>query len=308
MDRIVKWNFRRRFGIEYEFGNSSSEVETMANVVDSNGGRCRSRTYEHTRENSTWVAKTDSSCGYSGGGCELVTPILSGPDDLKFAAELLVPLREAGFGFNNRAGNHVHVEIADYNFDNVSSLVAHWVKIERFIMNGTPACRHNNGYCRQIENVHYSLRANHNYTPNELWECIRYGRDAINFGNFSLDRDGRNSRGTVEFRFGEMTHDPEVIKNRVRFLIWIVEACRVLPFPDNLNWYSPKQVLSVFGLLQKPNSAIKLHFSPAIQSMRKWLLQRLIDFAPPEFDKDRIMCQTLLADINTEQELMALSD
>lgn len=294
MDRMVKWKSNRRFGIEYEY-NRDTSCRQIAQVVTGAGLECNVRRYEHTSVNSAWVAKPDSSCGF-----ELVTPILSGWRKLKVASEILIPLAEAGIEYGNECGNHVHVELADFSADQAKILACYWIKIEKFVMNGTPSHRQSNNYCNTIERRTLSLIPNHTYSLDNVWEYCS-GRNAINFSNFRADRHG--SCGTVEFRFGEMTRDPEVIKNRVRFLIWFVEICKILPSPDNLNWLSPKQVLSMFGLLQRPDSPIKLHFSPAIQSMKKWILKRVIDLSPNNYIKDRQICQRLLDDINNEQSL-----
>jgi len=214
----------------------------------------------------------------------------------------LTVIRDAGINYGNSCGNHVHVEIADFELEQAKIMAAYWIKIERFIMNCTPNCRQDNRWCRTIEYRTRSASPNRLYSPDDAWNYCR-GRDAINFGNYRNGRYG--DRGTVEFRFGEMTHDPEVIKNRVRFLIWFVEICKILPAPDNLNWYSPKQILKMFGLLQRPESPVKLHFSPAVQSMRKWLLERLIAYASDDYARDREMCEQLLAEINEEQRIIA---
>ena len=301
MNQIVKWKSQRRFGIEFEFRNSSSSLEVLQRTVQSAGFQCRRINYEHTRNNgSEWCAKTDSSCG-----TELASGILKGWRELKLAAELLPKLEEAGFYYQDNCGMHVHVELADYNSEQAKVLGMIWLKIERFVMNGTPASRQDNTYCRTIERRTTHEEPNRHYSPDWVWNNVLGNRDAINFGNYRPGTDGYGSRGTVEFRFGEMTFDPEVIKNRVRFLIWLVEICKILPAPDNLNWYGPKQILKMFGLLQRPQSPIKLHFSPAVQSMRKWVLERLIAFSAPTFERDIELCQRMLEEINNEQQLLA---
>jgi hypothetical protein len=173
-------------------------------------------------------------------------------------------------------------------------MAAYWMKIERFILNGTPSHRRDNTYCSLLTQINRSTVANQTYQPERVLRDMAHGRNAINFQN-------RTDRGTVEFRFGEMTFDPEVIKNRVRFLIWFVEMCKILPPPDNLNWLTPKQALRMFNLWENPNSIVKYSYSPAIQSMRKWLLSRLVEFGPNAFRKDVERCKNMLEEIeNTE--------
>lgn len=288
MNRLLKWNFGRKFGIEYEFSNNSSRLSDMSIIVrETTGQDAEVRRYEHTSDNyHTWVCKTDSSCG-----TELVSPILNGPSKLKIAAEVLPALQNNNFLFNDRCGQHVHIEISDFTEKQAGIIAAYWMKIERFILNGTPSHRRGNQYCALLTQDNHDIEVNRTYTPENVLNNMAHGRRAINFQN-------RNNRGTVEFRFGEMTFDPEVIKNRVRFLVWFVEMCKILPPPINLNWLTPKQTLHILNLWEDPKSTIKYHYSPAIQSMRKWLLSRFVEFAPDTFKRDSDRCRALIEELN----------
>lgn len=286
MKRLLKWNFNRKFGIEYEFSNRAASRERMAGIVRGiTGQNVEIHSYSHTCSNyNYWDCKTDSSCGI-----ELVSPILSGPSKLKEAAEILPILLNNNFTINNRCGQHVHVEIKDFTEEQAGIIAAYWMKIERFILNGTPAHRRGNYFC-QLLTERSAVDVGYEYSPVRILSSMATGRDAINFQN-------RNGRGTVEFRFGEMSFDPEVVKNRVRFLIWFVEMCKILHPPKNLHWMTPKQVLYTLNLWSNPSSTIQYEYSPAVQSMRKWLLSRLIEFAPVTFKKDADQCKILLEEI-----------
>ena len=289
MNRLLKFKFERNFGIEYEFTNTSSSLTRMADLVRSLvGDECRVVSYEHTRNNyNYWVCKTDRSCG-----TELVSPILHGPAALKKATDILVALHDDDFRINNSCGQHVHIEIADFTTEQVGILVAYWLKVERFIINGTPAHRRQNSFCSPSTH-HFTINPTYKYDPELILRSFSSGRRAINLGNWIASEN----RGTVEFRFGEMTFNPEIVKNRVRFLIWLVEMCRILPMPNNLKWFSPKEALSMFGLWEDPSSIIKYQYSPAMQSMRKWLLKRLVQYAPPVFEKDIVRCRKMLEEL-----------
>ncbi len=287
MDRLLKWNFKRRFGLEYEFNENDKDfmAEVVKETTEWNAIVC---SYRHTEDNSnTWECKPDSSCGI-----ELASPVLKGSFQLKLAAELLTTLKDKGFNYNNNCGQHVHIEIRDFSEKQTGIMAAYWMKIEKFILNGTPDHRRNNRYCASLTEINRNAIANQTYQPEMILRDMACGRNAINFQN-------KRDRGTVEFRFGEMTFDPEVIKNRVRFLIWFVEMCKILPPPNNLNWLTPKQVLSTFNLWTSPNSIVKYSYSPAIQSMRKWLLSRLVEFAPNAFQKDIDKCKEILKEIES---------
>lgn len=294
MKRTLKWNFTRRFGIEFEFTNRQNELARLAEITKNvTGSECKVRNYEHTRDNyNTWVCKTDGSCG-----TELVSPILSGYAQLKKTAELLPVLQANRFNIGNQCGQHVHVEIADFTKEQVGVLCSWWIKIERFIMNGTPSHRRNNTYCSLLTQE-YNISPFEEYEPNTVREEFGRGRHALNLRNWSVpDNINDTGRGTVEFRFGEMTFDPEIIKNRVRFLIWFVEMVKVLPAPKDLTWLTPRESLMFLKLLENDKSVIQYEYSPAIQSMRKWILKRFIDYAPIKFQKDIDSCKNMLESI-----------
>ena len=289
MNRLLKWNSQRQFGLEYEFTNRSNDLNRMAEIVYSLTNQSATvRNYGHTHGNhDRWECKPDSSCG-----TELVSPILKGPAALKIAAEILPGLQSADFCFGTTCGQHVHVEIADFSSEQAGILAAYWMKVERFILNGTPVHRRQNQYCKLLTHFNSNINPTQQYAPTHVFTSMTRGRNAINFQNWNA-----TSGGTVEFRFGEMTFDPEVIKNRVRFLIWLVEMCKILPPPQNLKWMTPKETLSIFNLWDDPTSMIKYQYSPAVQSMRKWMLARLIEHAPPAFHRDVDRCRVMLEEI-----------
>jgi len=289
MNRLLKWNFNRKFGIEYEFTNRSRSLDRLAEVTqEATNQPCEVHGYEHTNDNfNNWVCKTDSSCGI-----ELVSPILHGPSALKKATNILPMLQSAGFTIGNSCGQHVHVEIADFTPEQVGTLAAYWFKIERLVLNGVPSHRRNNRYCQLLTQFNGNLEPDMTYSPDYILSNMVRGRNAINLGNWN------NGCGTIEFRFGEMTFDSELIKNRVRFMIWLVEMCKILPPPQNLKWFSPKEAMSIFGLWEDPTSIIKYQYSPAVQSMRKWFLKQIVEYSPTAFENDVTRCRAMLEEIN----------
>jgi hypothetical protein len=92
-------------------------------------------------------------------------------------------------------------------------------------------------------------------------------------------------RKTIEWRIGEMTLDSESIKNRVRFLVTFVDVCKYLPAPENLNLLSPKGMLRLLGLLDSESDLFIKKFSPAMISMRNWILERINTYIPVETSK-----------------------
>ena len=284
----VKYNRMRKFGIEYEFtnrsgaGTASNSQTLMKQCVESVAGqRCRVSGYDHNVGNNEWVAKTDGSCGW-----ECVTPVMSGPRDLKAACDVLQAIQARGFNVTTSCGQHVHVSTSDYSEAQIKIMVMWWLKIEKFIMNVTPGHRRGNTYCRQYNDLH-TFQPNRAYTPDEVWSTVRANMDRYRALNLNHFRAG-NENSRVEFRFGDMTFDVDVVKNRVRFLVWFLDLCKNLPAPSDLNWFTPKQALRFFGLLEAPGGTVVKTFSDGVRSMRQWLLDAFERNAPRgEFTKDR---------------------
>jgi len=300
IERFAKFSSKRKYGIELEFSNHPSHdpgVNQLSLIVQERlNMRCDIRSYEHTQDNfDYWVAKTDGSCGVRKTlGTELASPILSGSSKLKEASELLPVLEEKGFTCGVECGNHVHVNVSDFPLEQIKIMTMYWLKIERLVMNGTPVHRRNNQYCKMLEHVNSDFMPDQNYTPDQVWRVACSGRNAINVSGST------SRRPTVEFRFGDMTMNPEVVKNRVRFLVWFVDICKILPAPDNLNWFTPKQAFRMLGLWNVAESAVKYSYSPAIQSMREWMLARIIEHAGTHYSRDKEWCREMIEQVRAE--------
>jgi hypothetical protein len=251
------------------------------------------RQYEHTCNNTCWVIKTDSSASI-----ELNTPVSSGPVDLKIVTEVLPKLQEHGFWFDHRCGLHIHLDVSDFTRNAIRDLVPWWAKCERFFLNQVPYHRRVSRYCGMITSIdHYSAEDSKYYLPNDLWHTVRDGRYAMNIQNVE-------SRHTLEFRYGDMIFDPETVKNRVRSLIWFVDICKKLPRPSNLDWLSPQEIMKIMGLYGVSTDRICVRYSPSVQAMRKFLVEKFIEFAPVEvYAKDIEECKQMLEHINAENIL-----
>lgn len=289
---LIKWNKTRRFGVEFEFNNfvENSVDRTqraVKEVIDRTGQFSEIRPWEHTIDNfDLWVVKTDSSCGI-----EVVTPPISGPNALKNIGQVIDGLAEIKARYNERCGLHVHVDLSDFEFNQMCILLMYWIKIETVIMNAHPAHRRNNQYCRPLNDNIPNWQQDHPYTCNEVYRAFNRYRGALNTGYWE-------SRKTLEWRMGDMSLDSEDVKNRVRFLLWFVDIAKIMPQPENLNWFSSKQTMSFLGLLGSNNPKIKKIFSPAIHSMKAWILNRLEQNLPQDYyGSDRQLVKEM---INTE--------
>lgn len=288
---IIKWNKRRKFGVELEFTaeepNSREflqrHIQSVLHEMNINH-EVQVREWEHTNDNhGIWVCKTDSSCGF-----EVCTPPLQGPEELKVLGEVCRKLNEVGAKFNNSCGLHVHISVTDFTNEQFYTLLMYWIKNEHNVMNAHPAHRQENTrYCGPAISRVQDWEADVNYDGRSLYREIRNHRGAINARYWE-------NRKTVEWRMGEMDLDPESVKNRVRFLIWFVETCKKLPPPENLNLYTPRQMMRLMGLLEDESGIIKKIFSPAVHSMRTWLLDRMEQYTFEDiFQPDKLIVSQL---------------
>lgn len=282
--REIKFNRRRKFGVELEY--NSPDNRTMAHTFNRLNEPVTVTGYQHTDGPTSWHCKTDSSCGY-----EVSSKVLTGPRDIKLMGTVLDALKQDGARFDNRCGQHVHVETVDFSITQKQIMGMYWIKIENFVLNAEKAHRRNNTYCQRANERARHLNPNQTYTPDQVWDYLS-GRGAINFG----------PRSTTEFRFGSMTDNAEELKNRVRFLIWFVDICKVMPAPPNLNWFTPKQVMRFLGLWSDQKDQTQKIFSPAVTSMRKWILGSFKTNAPAEhYGRDISLVSEMINELNEEE-------
>lgn len=287
----VKWNKRRKFGIELEYLNDNTNLERLRDAITSvDDQHCDIRGWEHTIDNyGLWIAKTDSSCGL-----EVCTPPMSGPNDLKTLGKVVDSIREnSGARFDDRCGLHVHICLDDFTFNQMCTLLMYWIKIETVVMNSYPGHRRENRYCRPLNDQISTWHINQRYTPNEIFNAFHRYRGALNTNYWE-------NRRILEWRMGDMSMDAEDVKNRVRFLIWFVDIAKIMPIPDNLNWFSSKQTMRFLGLLPCNNDLIQKTFSPAVKSMRRWILERLDNHLPDYYQVDKELVKEMIDEVETE--------
>lgn len=295
MKSIIKWNKRRKFGVELEF---TSESPNNREFLKNNIASClrelgynhnvEVRDWEHTNNNNgIWVCKTDSSCGY-----EVCTPPLKGSQELKLLGEVCKKLEEAGAKYNQTCGLHVHLSLADFTNEQFYTMLMYWIKNEHNVMNAHPRHRQQNiRYCSPAVTRIQDWESDVQYQGRQLYREIKNHRGAINVRYWEC-------RKTVEWRMGEMSLDAESVKNRIRFLIWFVDVCKHLPPPENLNLFHPSQMMRLLGLLEDESGYIQKIFSPAVESMRQWILNRMEEYTCESFyEKDKLLVKQLKENI-----------
>ena len=283
---IVKWNRMRKFGVELEFTSRSpnsreNHQQFIREVLAEEGiehQEVHVREWEHTRNNDNiWVCKTDSSCAY-----EICTPPLHGPNELKLLGKVCQKLKDKRCHYDETCGLHVHLSLADFSEAQMHNMLMYWIKIEHNIMHAHPDHRRRNSrYCAPAMSRIQGWVANENYNGDDLYRLLRRHRGAISPNYWE-------ERKTIEWRMGEMDLDPESVKNRIRFLIWFVDICKIVNTPPNLNLYTPKQMLRFLGLLGDNGETNSEVYSPAVKSMRRWIVDRMAQHIPEKyFRKDK---------------------
>jgi len=267
--------FTRQFGFELEFLRDGVSQPALKEAVEAvSGERAEIQDYGHQYNNTEWVVKTDSSCGW-----EVASRVMSSVADLKKAVKVVQAMHRAGAKVDCRCGLHVHVEVTDFNRDALATLVQWWVKFERFTCDVLDPSRKSNTYCLPIGEY---FRAERSYDTDQTMYQIEGRRQALNVGHYE-------ARKTIEFRIAQGTNDFVNIKNWVRFLLTFVEFTKTARRPDNVEYLLPHEVLTTMGLLgdELSNGTIEL---------RTWLLDSALKNA--EHDNDRKLIQAVQEQIS----------
>ena len=136
----------RTYGVEIELAGLTTAQ--AADALRAAGVACRAETYNHDPR-PTWKAVPDGSVP---GGCEVVSPVLSGPEGFREIETVCAALRAAGATVNRTTGLHVHLGARDLSLDAVKRLLKNWAKFEDTIdLLVAPSRRADaNGFCRSI--------------------------------------------------------------------------------------------------------------------------------------------------------------
>lgn len=235
----------RRFGVEIEynsFDKSSRSVDannlpngiyffadTIKYKLNKNVDIHK---WEHTNNNSNWVVKPDSSCGL-----EVCSPPVNAHYGFKEIYDVIECLAKTKhISADNRCSLHVHVEIEDFNQEEITTLVTRWINFEMFFYFITRTNRWMNKYCKPLGFYHFF-----NNTKNiNITKAIDVLSDnkyfAINFYHYK-----KGKRKTIEFRImgSDACLDPNDALNWCKVILLFVDACRKRS--DNYTMiYNPK--------------------------------------------------------------------
>ena len=304
----ISFKSNRRFGVELELNsfdgqNRPTKGEQPVGIYDiaeivakgSPEAGCEVRAWEHTHNNTRWIAKPDSSCGL-----ELCSPPQKGWKGLR---DILVVVKglsaEKKVRSDSRCSVHVHVEVTDLNETQIAAIVGWWVKAEPVIMDAMPMQRKRNRYC-QLIGMNNTFQHDGSYTDQEIIQRV----GDVKYYSMNTNQYTHGGRKTIEFRTieGAGCQDAYLIKQWIRFIIHFVEMSAKLGrpqayhYPKNdeervcltpwtgLNWLDPQEVLTFLGFNNRP-AAIPGHrktteftLSKGMQQTRNWFLARMIRY------------------------------
>ena len=264
--KLIKFNPKRTYGIELEFGQGSDR-NFLKRCIQEAGEPSVTAEWRHDNNNQEWICKTDSSCGFEAasrvfGSTRSIRKTL---DDIGAMTKVVEVLQAKNAEVTDRCGFHVHIWVGDMDEAQLTRLLSYWVKFEYFIVNTLPARRKRNTYCP----FHSSyLKPNQKFEFRDLLRRGFHQRGSLNWGWF-------DQRKTVEFRVAEGTSDPEVVKNWVRFLLYFVERAKSWPEPENVNWLTLMDALKLLDFYNDPADGTFRILSPALTETKKWTLERI---------------------------------
>lgn len=172
--------------------------------------------------NAAWRVVVDGSVQ---GGCEVVSPILSGNDGLNILRRVVRVLKAAGASVNNTCGFHVHVDARDLEgieiINAVSRYARHESEIDSFM---APRRRGDRSeWCHTMTPVAQRLLADGAYSTAQGLHYLVSSR------YFKLNVHAFVRHGTLEFRQHAGTMNINKMVNWIIFAVNFVENSRMTP-------------------------------------------------------------------------------
>ena len=208
----------RTFGVEIEILGLSRQRAVRA--IQAAGIDAVAEGYNHATRRH-WKAVTDGSL--DSGGCEVVSPVLSGEEGLTQLRTVVRALAQAGARVNRSCGLHVHLGASDLSGAELALILRRYARfegeIDAFMAPSRRASR--NTYCASV--VRWAERAA-NLSATASWRDVA----RLQPGRFcKVNLECYSRQQTIEFRHHGGTCNAGKIENWVRFLLHFAEASRV---------------------------------------------------------------------------------
>ncbi len=231
------------FGIEIETVNLNRKdtVEAIQSIiggtVEYEGG-----SYDKWRctapDGRQWKAVSDASIGRS--NAEVVSPILTYPDDIPTLQNIVRAIRKAGGRVNSSCGIHVHVDASTLDGRQLGNLAKIVYKQEPLILHSLNISQGRlETYTRPTEESF--INDVNKYRPKNLYQlsCLWYNQsntDGARFRHYHKSRyHGVNFhslfyRGTIEFRWFEATLHAGKVKSYIQYCLLLANRARRVKF------------------------------------------------------------------------------
>lgn len=256
----------RKFGVELEMNDvtvdhaalSSGDLRRavegglVAAGVSPNRLNRAAAGYYHSN-GLTWDVKTDASCGYNGrNGWEIASPAMMLDEDGECAElrEVCERVRALRPRVDRSCGLHVHVEVRDFDWQDLRNLIILFARYEPFLFELCPPSRRTNTFCPPMRKADWAATDSHYWT--RVDSALRETREerfqsavtAIGrYVSLNLSPFWRSRR--IEFRLGAGTVQYEKIVRWTQLLLSMVQRAK--------NDRMPKIVLG--GWANQPLSA-----------------------------------------------------
>lgn len=265
----------RRMGVELEYNSfdrqsrSSSEnnlphgIYTFGDIIKNTLGKSVDiNKWHQTNNNYNWIVKPDSSCGLE---------VCSPPEQPHHA---LLEIRKVIEGLlanksitaDERCSLHMHVEIEDFDENDLCCLVTKWIQYEPFFFFLTRKNRWLNRYCKPL-GFHYEFDDSSRLTMKKCMEILSENKYfAINFFHYKKDK-----RKTVEFRImgNDACMDVDDAINWCKLILCFVERCK--SYNLEINHVENIQYQNIDSI----NKFLQLHkFFPSDEVIM-WIISKL---------------------------------
>ena len=240
MDRVAELS-EMRFGVEIETVRISRK-DTVSAIQGVVGGEIQQEGGSYDKwlciasDGKKWSAVSDSSIGR--GNAEIVSPILTYPDDIPTLQNVIRSIRKNGGKVNACCGIHVHVDASSLNGQQLGNLAKIVYKQEPLILHALQISETRlNSYTKPMEpqfieevnkrrpksleqlgKLWYQDNDDHH---TEHYHSSRY--HGVNFHSLYY-------RGTVEFRWFESTLHAGKVKSYIQYCLALVNRARLVKF------------------------------------------------------------------------------
>ncbi len=290
------FNSTRRFGIELEFSNKIPRKTIAKTIGQYTHRNVRLTKYAMSYRNDYWHVKSDASCGSSEAnglaGVEVATYVCSGLKDLRHVSSIIKKIKEQNVEINDNCGLHVHVDVSDFDEDDLGRLILNWYYIEKIFIFSLPESRWQNKYCKFLNHseknwiLPYLYCKSKNFSDvarflkpkndNPISETL-CKRSSVNIVNFYRDfENDTNIRKTVEFRCPEGTISCDDVKFwAILFVNFVdyIKSSKRFSFAAMSNKKQIQDMFRLFGLGQNKT----FHFyDKNLYNLKIWLLKRFL--------------------------------